>query len=129
MGVGTNYPISAIDGISLPDIVRNDVPKLLTDGVFQGLHTYASRVVTITMNVKGTSASNLQSNMESLEAAWAKATSDIYFVVRIGGTKRRISGRPIEFDRPTFTPSALPGLTVIGVRAQFEAGDPTWTTI
>lgn len=130
MGPTSNYPITGIAGISVADIVKYDLPKLLADGVFQGSHFYASRVVTLTMNVVGTTEANLQSRMDTLETAWAKSTSDIYFVLRLPTWgKKRLAGRPIRFDRPEFTPEQVAAKTVRGVRAQFEAGDPTWTAI
>lgn len=130
MGNGTNYPIRYIDGVSLPAIVTNDLPKLLADGEFQGINTYAARFVTVTFDVIGTSASNLETRIATLETAWALAgASDIEFVVRLGGTKKKCTGRPIEFDRPVITPVEAKNFRAIGGRAQFKAGNPTWTTI
>ena len=130
MGSTTNYPIRGLDGVStVVPIVRKDVPKLLVDGVFQGTHTYGSRVITVTMDVVVTTAANLETRMATLETAWAKATSDIFLCVQLGGVKKRCSGRVVEFDRPPLNPTEAVTFRCIGVRAQFEAGDPTWTTI
>lgn len=129
MGPGTNYPIRFLDGVSLPGIVSNDLPKLLADGDFQGFSTYGPRFVTVTFDVVGSTAATLESRTATLETAWAKATSDIYLVWRLGGTKYRVSGRPIEFDRPMITPDTHVTHRAIGARAQFKAGDPTVTTI
>ena len=130
IGASTNYPIRNLDGVSaVVPIIRKDLPKLLVDGVFQGTHTYGSRVVTVTMDVVGTTAANLETRMVTLETAWAKATSDIFFCIQLGGVKKRCSGRVIGFDRPPLNPTEAVNFRCIGVRAQFEAGDPTWTTI
>lgn len=129
MGPGTNFNITSIDVPPAP-IITNDLPKLLADGKFQGSHFKSSIVVTLVMNVSGSTMANLRANLDTLETAWAIATSDITFVLRLPQWgKRSLSGRPINFDPGPLTPEQVPGRTIRGVRAQFEAGTPTWTQL
>lgn len=123
-----NYPIRSID-VSGPAIIQQDVPKLLADGDFQGFATYGPLFVTVVFNVVGTTAANLETRIATATTAWAKATSDIEFVWRLGGVKTKVTGRPIEFDRPVITPDVHVHHRAIGARAQFKAGDPTVTTL
>ena len=129
MGPTTNYGLVSIEVPPAP-IVTNDLDKILTNGRFQGSHFKGSLVVTLTMNVTGSTTANLRANLDTLETAWAVATSDITFVIRLPQWgKRSISGRPINFDPGPFLPEQVPGRTIRGVRAQFEAGTPTWTQL
>lgn len=123
-----NYPIKTLD-VSGPAIIQQDVPKLLSDGDFQGFATYGPLFVTVVFDVIGTTAANLETRIATAKTAWAKATSDIEFVWRLGGTKYKVSGRPIEFDRPVITPDVKVHNRAINARAQFKAGNPTVTTI
>lgn len=129
MGQGTNYEFVEID-VPTPPIVTNDVARLLGHGTFQGSHFKGSIVVTLTMIVKGTTTTTLRSNMDTLETAWAVAASDITFVLRLPQWgKRSLSGRPINFDPGVWTPTTIASRRIPGVRAQFEAGTPTWTQL
>lgn len=129
MGPGTNYGMVSID-VSPAPIITNDLPKLLANGKFQGSHFKGSILVTLTMNVAGTTTTTLRANLDTLETAWAVASSDITFVVRLPQWgKRSLSGRPINFDPGPMIPEQIPGRTIRGVRAQFEAGTPTWTQL
>jgi hypothetical protein len=113
-----------------PDIRSNDLPRLLGDGDFQGAQYKGPIYVALMLNITGTSAANLIANKDTLETAWAKATSDITFVVRLPQWgKRSIEGRPSQCDVPEITPSMRASLTIPGVRVQFKAGTPTWTQL
>ena len=129
MGASTDYVFTAIDVPPAP-IVTNDLPKLLDHGKFQGSHYKGPIVVTLTMEVTGTTEANLRANLDTLETAWAVASSDITFVLRLPTWgKRSLSGRPINFDIPPLIAEHTAGYMVPGVRAQFESGTPTWTQL
>src|SRR5215216_1805512 len=74
-----------ITGWSVPpaDLISNDLPRLLGDGDFQGAQVKGPIYVSLMMNITGTSEANLITNKDTLETAWAKATSDVTFVVRL----------------------------------------------
>lgn len=129
MGNST-FPIVTVD-VSPPPLISHDVPKLLDDGEFQGSQFQGAQYVTLTMNVTGTSESNLIANLDTLKTAWAKATSDLTFVLRLPNWgKRSIAGRPAHaLDVPPIESQQLAALTIRGVRAQFKAGTPTWTQL
>jgi hypothetical protein len=129
MGGASDYTIVEFD-ITPAVIVSNDLPKLLADGEFQGAQFRGPVLVTLTMNVTGTSQADLLGNIDALATAWRPASSNLTFVVRVPQLgKRSVEGRPIEFEVPPFSSETLPSLTVFGVRAQFKAGDPTWTQL
>lgn len=129
MGNST-FPIVSVD-ISPPTLISHDLPKLLDDGEFQGSQYEGAQYVTLTMNVTGSSESNLISNLDTLKTAWAKASSDLTFVIRLPSWgKRSIQGRPAHaLDVPQIESQQLTALLIRGVRAQFKAGDPTWTQL
>lgn len=131
MGGSSNYGITAIE-ITPPDIRSHDLPKLLTDGEFQGPQDKGPIYVTLTMNVTGTSETNLIANLDTLETAWAKSSTDLTFVLRLPNWgKRSVSGRPFLYSVPPLVPAETrtPARTIRGVRAQFKAGTPTWTQL
>lgn len=129
MGPSTNYELMEIHVTPAP-IRTNDLPKLLADGAFQGPQYSGSIVVTLVMEVIGTTEINLRANLDTLETAWAKSSTDLTFKLRLPswGT-RSLSGRPINFDVPPLVVEHVAGFSIPNVRAQFEAGTPTWTQL
>lgn len=129
MGGASNYAITEID-ITSPELVSNDLRRLLTDGDFQGAQYAGPQYVSLTMNVTGSTEANLIANLDTLKTAWAKAASDITFVLRIPQWgKRSLSGRPFRFEVPVIDGQQRIAKTIFGVRAQFKAGTPTWTQL
>ena len=129
MGPSTNYEITKIE-VPPAQTVKNDLRKLLADGSFQGAHYKAPIVVTLTLNVLGSTETTLRSRLDTLETAWAPSATDLTFVLRLPSWgKKSLSGRPVAFDPGELTPEAVAALKIFGVRAQFEAGTPTWTQL
>src|SRR4051794_26468771 len=83
MGNTTNFDL--VDVLVDEQRRENDTPKLLGDGTFGGNDWVEKIVVTLTFNVKGTSDSNLTTNLATIEAAWARSHTDIDFVLRLPG--------------------------------------------
>lgn len=130
VGTTTNYDL--VDVEITKQRRTTDVPKLLADGKFGGKHWIESILITLTLNAKGTSDSNLTTNLATLETAWARSQSDIDFVLRLPGwgTKgKKISGRPVEYEEGVFAPTRVVNFHQLGVRCQFEGLTPTWTTV
>lgn len=130
MGRGTNYPFADDGGVHAPapDIRSYDLERYLDAGDFQGSQFAGPQFINLTLHVVGTSEANLFANLDSLVTAWAPSETDITFELNLPSYgARTISGRPFRFDIPPITGPMRIGLRILGVRAQFKAGTPTWT--
>lgn len=70
MGPGTSYLITGREGFGSPDVRSTDVAKTLDDGDWMGRDSYASRVLTLTIVVRGTSPADATAQYEALQQAW-----------------------------------------------------------
>lgn len=126
MGTGTPYRIMLIDIPPAPTI-KHDSTRTLADGVFQGLHRLASLVVTLTIDITGSSETALFTNYAALNAAWGRQQfSSVAMTVTLPYfNTRTLTGRPIEFTPPPLEPSHIKMLTIPRVICRFEVGNTT----
>lgn len=69
-GHGTPYKINTWDGLrALPELRTSDWARLRHHGAFSGIDVLEGRIITMTLTVTGTSASNLETLLAPLETA------------------------------------------------------------
>lgn len=125
LGPGTAYEITAVEGIvTSPRIRSTDIERPTSDGDVAGTPRYASRPVVLTVDVYGSSASNLFATaLDALMDATVKQATDLPLVFQLPGWgKRRINCRPRERTAPIQVPSAL-GHLLERVKILFYAQD------
>lgn len=70
MGKGTNYLVTNTEGFGSPEVRTADSERVQEDGDWIGEDTYAGRVLTLTVTVRGTGAAGVTTNYNALLNAW-----------------------------------------------------------
>lgn len=122
-GAGTPYLMHDWEGFGSTDVRTTDLERSLEDGDWLGKDTYASRSVTLSMSIVGSSAAEAYANYDLLTAAWR--TPNYSIVTELwwkfpGQAPRRLVGRPRKLAANVSR--ALSG--IITVQAEFYSPYP-----
>lgn len=125
LGPTTDYTIHKIDGLGVPEIRDSDTRRPIDHGDFYGLDFLSGRTVTVEATVRGSTAAEAVTNLQTLSAQWqpvattAAATRPLSFKFP-GQVEKEIRGRPRRMEADT---SRILGSNV-GVLLEYRAADP-----
>lgn len=101
LGEGSDYPFGpgAITGLGLPPLKTADVDLAHADGAYGSPDYLASRIITIPMQIGGSTDAAAMTALTDLIAAWAPSDVDIELHLRLPGWGHfKVSGRPRGLD-------------------------------
>lgn len=101
LGTGTDYIITGWEGFGTPEVRTTDEARSQEDGDWLGTDTLGSRLMTLTMTIRGTGAAGVTENYNALLRAWSLSPganyTNLWFslpghpVLRAIGRPRRVS--------------------------------------